>query len=66
MSETSPRKDYVVAPDKYAASGVGELWIFDPLIEEPPSHGGPFRLQVWTRDEDGTFARVYAGEGPDG
>lgn len=64
VSETTPRKDYVVAPDKYAASGVGELWIFDPLLSGPASHGGPFRLQVWTRDDDGTFSRAYAGDGP--
>ncbi len=27
VSENTPRKDYVVVPEKYAASGVGELWI---------------------------------------
>ena len=64
VSETNPRKDYVVAPDKYAASGTRELWIFDPLLAGPASHGGPFRLQVWVRTEEGTFTRVYAGEGP--
>lgn len=64
VSETNPHKDYVVAPDKYAASGTRELWIFDPLLAGPASHGGPFRLQVWSRGADGTFTRVYAGEGP--
>ena len=65
VSETNPRKDYVVAPDKYAASGTRELWIFDPLLAGPASHGGPFRLQVWSRAAEGsTFTRVYAGEGP--
>jgi Uma2 family endonuclease len=64
VSENSPRKDYVVAPDKYAASGTEELWIFDPLLSGPASQGGPFRLQVWRRDDAGAFARVYAGEGP--
>jgi hypothetical protein len=64
VSETNPHKDYVVAPDKYAASGTRELWIFDPLLAGPASHGGPFRLQVWTRAADGTFTRVYAGDGP--
>jgi hypothetical protein len=64
VSETHPRKDYVTAPDKYAASGTRELWVFDPLLAGPRSHGGPFRLQVWTRDEEGALARVYAGEGP--
>ena len=64
VSETNPHKDYVVAPDKYAASGTQELWIFDPLLSGPVSQGGPFRLQIWRRDEDGTFARVFAGDGP--
>jgi hypothetical protein len=30
----------------------------------PRDKGGPFRLQVWRRDEQGDFLRVYAGEGP--
>jgi Uma2 family endonuclease len=64
VSETNPRKDYVMAPDKYAASGTRELWIFNPLLVGPRSHGGPFRLQVWTREADGSLARAYAGEGP--
>ena len=64
VSETNPRKDYVVAPDKYAASGVGELWIFDPLLSGPTSQGGPFRLQIWHREGDGDLIRIYAGEGP--
>ncbi len=63
VSETNPHKDYVVAPDKYAACGVSELWIFDPLLSGPPSQGGPHRLQVWRR-EDGDLVRVYAGAGP--
>jgi len=64
VSETNPHKDYVVAPDKYAASGVGELWVFDPLLAGPASHGGPFRLQIWHRESDGDLIRVYAGDGP--
>jgi hypothetical protein len=64
VSETNPRKDYVVAPDKYAASGCGELWIVDPLLAGPASHGGPFLLQVWTRGPSGVFDRIYAGDGP--
>jgi hypothetical protein len=64
VSETTPHKDYIIAPDKYAASGTRELWMFDPLLAGPTSHGGPFRLQVWTRDTDGTLTRVYAGDGP--
>ncbi|MCA9588342.1 MAG: Uma2 family endonuclease [Myxococcales bacterium] len=64
VSESDPRKDYVTAPDKYAASGTRELWVFDPLLAGPTSHGGPFRIQVWTRDELGDLVRVYAGNGP--
>jgi len=64
VSETNPHKDYVVAPDKYAASGARELWIFDPLLAGPSSHGGPHRLQVWQRDDEGRFVRSYAGDGP--
>jgi Uma2 family endonuclease len=63
VSESDPRKDYVVAPDKYAASGTKELWIFDPLLCGPISQGGPFRIQIWRR-EDEAFTRVYAGDGP--
>ena len=64
VSETNPHKDYSIAPDKYAASGTGELWIFDPLMTGPPAGGGPHRLQIWHRQPDGDFVRVYAGEGP--
>lgn len=64
VSTTNPNKDYTIAPDKYAASGTRELWIFDPLLAGPASHGGPFRLQLWQRNERGAFVRAYAGEGP--
>jgi Uma2 family endonuclease len=64
VSETNPHKDYAIAPEKYAASGVGELWIFDPLLAGPTAYGGPWRLQVWQRREDGDFVRIYAGDGP--
>ena len=64
VSETNPHKDYVIAPDKYAASGTGELWIFDPLLAGPNSHGGPFRLQIWRRTADDRLERCYAGDGP--
>jgi Uma2 family endonuclease len=64
VSDGNLHKDYVVAPEKYAASGIGELWVFDPKLCGPASHGGPYRLQVWRRDPDGTFTRVYAGDGP--
>ena len=64
VSETDPSKDYVIAPEKYAASGTEELWIFDPLLAGPKSHNGPYVLQVWRRDEGGAFKREYAGAGP--
>ena len=64
VSDANPRKDYVVGPEKYAASGTGELWIFDPLLCGPTNYGGPFRLQVWRRGEDGTLTRSYADAGP--
>ena len=64
VSTTNPSKDYVIAPDQYAASGTRELWIFDPLLSGPQSHGGPFHLQIWSRDDEGRFVRRHAGEAP--
>jgi Uma2 family endonuclease len=64
VSESNPRKDYEVAPEKYAASGTRELWIFDPLLSGPSAHGGPHRIQVWQRDADDRLVRTYAGDGP--
>jgi Uma2 family endonuclease len=64
VSPKHPYKDYAVAPEKYAASGTGELWIFDPDLAGPQALGGPHRIQLWVRDEADQFTRVYAGEGP--
>jgi Uma2 family endonuclease len=64
VSETNPHKDYVIAPDKYAASGARELWIFDPLLAGPTAQGGPHRLQIWQRRDGGAFTRIHAGDGP--
>jgi Uma2 family endonuclease len=64
VSETTADKDYAEGPEKYAASGTGELWVFDPLEAGPSLRGGPFVLQVWRRDASGRFRRVYAGAGP--
>jgi Uma2 family endonuclease len=56
-------KDYEQSPDKCAACGVEELWIFDAKLRGPRRLGGPYKLQIWRRvDED--FRRVYAGDGP--
>jgi len=64
VSESTADKDYGDGPDRYAASGTQELWVFDPLLAGPDTRGGPTVLQVWRRDTDGVFRRVYAGEGP--
>ena len=64
VSAKHPFKDYATAPARYAASGTGELWVFDPLLAGPRAGGGPHRLQVWARTGRGELARVYAGEGP--
>jgi putative restriction endonuclease len=64
VSPGHPYKDYTTAPARYAQSGTGELWVFDPLLAGPSEGGGPYRLQVWARAAGGAFERVYAGEGP--
>jgi Uma2 family endonuclease len=64
VSRSNATKDYAAAPDKYAACGAKELWIFDPGLAGPTAHGGPLRLQVWARDDEDAFVRTYAGEGP--
>lgn len=64
VSKGTASKDYVTAPDQYAASGTVELWVFDPKRLGPKQHGGPFRLQVWRRDDDGIFRQIYRGDGP--
>jgi hypothetical protein len=38
--------------------------VFDPKLHGPRVHGGPFLLQVWRRDESGTFCQLYRGDGP--
>jgi Uma2 family endonuclease len=60
---SKPRKDYETVPDRCAASGVEELWVFDPKLVGPRLRGGPHRLQLWRR-QDERFLRIYAGEGP--
>jgi Uma2 family endonuclease len=64
VSPNHATKDYAVAPEKYAASGTGELWIFDPELAGPRALGGPVRIQIWCRDARGDFTRIYAGPGP--
>jgi Uma2 family endonuclease len=64
VSASRADKDYGQSPEKYAANGTRELWVFDPKMAGPKAYGGPFRLQVWRRDADDDFQRVYAGAGP--
>jgi hypothetical protein len=63
VSPGHPYKDYVDAPDRAAASGVNELWIYDPMLEGPKALGGPYLLQVWRRTVVRRFDRVHAGAG---
>ena len=62
VSPGHPYKDYIDTPDRAAACGIGELWVYDPLLVGPRAHGGPFALQLWRRTGDG-FAREHAGDG---
>lgn len=64
VSANRPEKDYVSAPERNAAGGTHELWIFDPKLSGSKSYGGPMRLQIWRRGEDDRFVRIYAGDGP--
>ena len=64
VSENTADKDYGDGPERYAASGTEELWVFDPLRLGPELRGGPYLLQLWERDERGAFVRTYAGDGP--
>lgn len=64
VSSDSAAKDYVDGPQRYAASGTRELWVFDPERHGTAEVGGPLVLQVWRRTSDGEFQRVYVGDGP--
>ena len=64
VSENNADKDYGAGPRKHAAAGVGELWVFDPQHHGPDDDDGPWVLQVWDRNDDDVFRRVYAGDGP--
>ena len=59
------KKDYDEAPLKYAQLGTRELVIFDPEAAQSPEQRRPrVPLQVYRRDADGAFVRVYSGDGP--
>ena len=64
VSERTADRDYGDRPDRYAACGVRELWVFDPNRLGRGPRGGPFLLQLWRRDPHGRFRRAYAGDGP--
>ncbi len=63
VSPGHPYKDYVDTPQRCAACGVGELWVYDPLLAGPRGEGGPFALQIWSR-VDNKLTRVHAGNQP--
>lgn len=59
------KKDDNLNPRKYAQLGVRELVIFDPEVAgSSNARNGRAKLQVYRRDADGAFVRVYRGEGP--
>lgn len=64
VSTNHPNKDYVAIQDRYAALGVHELIVFDPMLAGPKSLGGPVSLQLWRRDAEGAFSRVCFGNEP--
>jgi hypothetical protein len=66
VSQSTADVDYLDKPERYAASGTRELWIFDPLGFGPSitAHGGPYRLQVWRRITEEKFKRIFAGDAP--
>jgi hypothetical protein len=64
VSTSLPHKDYGRIQERYAAMGVEELVVFDPLLCGPRSLGGPVALQLWRRDATLAFERVYFGPDP--
>lgn len=64
VSSSHPYKDYASIQERYAAMGVEELLVFDPLLQGPRSLGGPVPLQLWRRDVTLAFDRVHFGDEP--
>ena len=58
VSKNHPYKDYRELHERYAASGVGELWVLGPT-----ALGGPVPIQQWMRRNNG-FQRMHFGDGP--
>jgi hypothetical protein len=64
VSGSHPYKDYRTVHEGYAAMGVRELLVFDPLLVGPKALGGPVALQMWRRDESLAFERAHFGDEP--
>jgi hypothetical protein len=64
VSLTHPNKDYTSIQDRYAVMRTKELVVFDPTLAGPKSTGGPVLLQLWRRDESGSFERIHFGNYP--
>jgi hypothetical protein len=64
VSASLPHKDYGSIQERYAAMGVQELIVFDPLLCGPASLGGPVPLQLWRRDATLAFERLSFGSDP--
>ena len=64
VSSGHPYKDYARVHEGYAAMGVAELLVFDPMLFGPKALGGPVSLQLWQRDVSGAFERVHFGNDP--
>jgi Uma2 family endonuclease len=63
VSPGHPYKDYVDTPERCAACGIGELWVYDPLLVGPRRSGGPHALQIWSRSDD-TLTRTHCSNRP--
>lgn len=63
VSPNHPYKDYVDAPERAAAAGIPELWVYDPEMKGLEVHGGPHLLQVF-RTTDAGYTRLHGGPGP--
>ena len=64
VSASLPHKDYGSIQERYAALGVEELIVFDPLLHGPKALGGPVPLQLWKRDATHAFDRLSFGAEP--
>ena len=58
------REDYEESPAKYALLGATELVIFDPPAARGAVRAPRVPITVYRREDDGSFVRTYAGDGP--